>query len=188
MNIRQLLSSTLNVLMMLFGVFMTYKAWGLYTNCESPLVVVLSESMEPAFARGDILFLSNPKTPIEIGDICVFKIPNRDIPIVHRVLVNHDASAAVGIKVNANVKSKQKKKKDQQLLLTKGDNNTGDDRVLYQELYSNRQMMWVEPKHIVGRVQGHLPYIGMFTIYMTDYPMFKYALLGAIGLFAFLYD
>ncbi|KAF9343669.1 Signal peptidase complex catalytic subunit, partial [Mortierella sp. NVP85] len=172
MNIRQLLTSTLNVLMMLFGVFMTYKAWGLYTNCESPLVVVLSESMEPAFARGDILFLSNPKTPIEIGDICVFKIPNRDIPIVHRVLVNHDASAfttaAVGIKVDA----KSKQKKHQQILLTKGDNNTGDDRPLYQELYSNRQMMWIEPKHIVGRVQAHLPYIGMFTIYMTDYPMF----------------
>jgi len=45
--------------------------------------------MEPAFARGDILFLSNPKKPIEIGEICVFKIPGRDIPIVHRVIDRH---------------------------------------------------------------------------------------------------
>ncbi|KAG0317594.1 Signal peptidase complex catalytic subunit, partial [Linnemannia gamsii] len=70
MNLRQVLTNSLNVLMMLFGVFMSYKAWGLYTNCESPLVVVLSESMEPAFARGDILFLSNPKKAIDIGEIC----------------------------------------------------------------------------------------------------------------------
>ncbi|KAF9347971.1 Signal peptidase complex catalytic subunit [Mortierella sp. NVP85] len=152
---------------------MSYKAWGLYTNCESPLVVVLSESMEPAFARGDILFLSNnPKKPIEIGDICVFKIPGRGIPIVHRVLVNHDFS-----------------KPNQQYLLTKGDNNRVDDRAhLYQELYSNKDMSWVEPKHVVGRVQGQLPYLGMFTIYMTDYPMLKYALLGAVGLVVFLYE
>lgn len=46
--------------------------------------------MEPAFARGDILFLSNPRKPIDIGEICVFKIPGRDIPIVHRVIDRHD--------------------------------------------------------------------------------------------------
>jgi signal peptidase len=47
--------------------------------------------MEPAFARGDILFLSNPKKAIDIGEICVFKIPGRDIPIVHRVIDRHDS-------------------------------------------------------------------------------------------------
>ncbi|KAF9971797.1 Signal peptidase complex catalytic subunit S11C [Modicella reniformis] len=171
MNLRQILTNTLNVLMMLFGVFMSYKAWGLYTNCESPLVVVLSGSMEPAFARGDILFLNNPKKPIEIGEIPVFKIPNRDIPIVHRVIDRHDSE-------NGN-----------QVLLTKGDNNDVDDRIfIYRELHSNRNMMWVEPQHIVGRVQGFLQYLGMFTIFMTDYPMLKYALLGAIALIAFIYE
>ncbi|KAG0223607.1 Signal peptidase complex catalytic subunit [Mortierella sp. GBA43] len=164
---------------------MSYKAWGLYTNCESPLVVVLRyyfkeavlipESMEPAFARGDILFLSNPQKPIEIGEICVYKIPGRNIPIVHRVIVRHDPV------LNG--------ENDTQLLLTKGDNNAGDDRAqLYQELYSNRNMMWVEPKHVVGRVQGQLPYLGYFTIVMTDYPMLKYALLGAVGLIVFIYE
>ncbi|KAG0231969.1 Signal peptidase complex catalytic subunit [Actinomortierella wolfii] len=155
--------------MMLFGVFMSYKAWGLYTNCESPLVVVLSGSMEPAFYRGDILFLSNPKTPIEIGDICVYKISGRDIPIVHRVIDRHDG-----------------KKPQQQLLLTKGDNNMGDDRILYQE--TNYGQLWIRPNEVVGRVQGFLPYLGMFTIYMTDYPYLKYALLGSVGLFVFLYE
>ena len=48
---------------------------------ESPVVVVLSGSMEPAFQRGDILFLNNQDDPIRVGEIVVFKIKDRDIPI-----------------------------------------------------------------------------------------------------------
>lgn len=47
--------------------------------------------MEPAFHRGDLLFLTNYKEdPIRVGDIVVFKIKGRDIPIVHRVLKLHE--------------------------------------------------------------------------------------------------
>lgn len=45
--------------------------------------------MEPAFQRGDILFLDNTQTRVNVGDIVVFKIKGRDIPIVHRVLKVH---------------------------------------------------------------------------------------------------
>lgn len=38
------------------------------TNSQSPVVVVLSGSMEPGFYRGDILFLYNRKS-IEIGNV-----------------------------------------------------------------------------------------------------------------------
>jgi signal peptidase len=41
----------------------------LYT--ESPIVVVLSGSMEPSMQRGDILLL-HKRTPIEVGDIVVY--------------------------------------------------------------------------------------------------------------------
>jgi signal peptidase len=65
-----------------------WKALCLVTNSESPIVVVLScvagipsnkanssGSMEPAFYRGDILFLTNPpNTPYEVGDITVYKV------------------------------------------------------------------------------------------------------------------
>jgi len=74
------------------------------------------------------------------------------------------------------------------VLLTKGDNNNVDDRGLYQELHRNRAMMWIEPKDVVGRVQGFLPYLGMFTIYMTDYPLLKGLLLAGVGLVVFLYE
>ena len=46
--------------------------------------------MEPAFQRGDILFLNNQDSPIRVGEIVVFKIKDRDIPIVHRVLKVHE--------------------------------------------------------------------------------------------------
>lgn len=46
--------------------------------------------MEPAFQRGDILMLTNYDTPIRVGEIVVFKIKDRDIPIVHRVLQVHE--------------------------------------------------------------------------------------------------
>ena len=60
------------------------------TKSESPVVVVLSGSMEPAFQRGDILFLDNQDYPIRVGEIVVFKIKDRDIPIVHRVMKVHE--------------------------------------------------------------------------------------------------
>ena len=42
--------------------------------------------MEPAFYRGDILFLHMGFTPFRAGDIVVFKVADREIPIVHRIL------------------------------------------------------------------------------------------------------
>ena len=47
--------------------------------------------MEPAFYRGDLLFLTNDQAdPIRTGEIVVFKIKDRDIPIVHRVIKVHE--------------------------------------------------------------------------------------------------
>ena len=72
---------------------MSWKGLGLLTDCESPIVVVLSGSMEPAFQRGDLLFLSNLPDLAKIGDIVVYNIRDRSIPIVHRVVKSHVSSA-----------------------------------------------------------------------------------------------
>ncbi len=70
---------------------MIWKGLMICTGSESPIVVVLSGSMEPAFHRGDLLMLTHdPKEPIRVGDIVVFKIEGREIPIVHRVLKVHE--------------------------------------------------------------------------------------------------
>lgn len=68
------------------------EAVGLWANSVS------SGSMEPAFYRGDLLFLTNP--PLEryhTGDITVYKIPGADIPIVHRVMETHDVASPMKI-------------------------------------------------------------------------------------------
>lgn len=46
--------------------------------------------MEPAYYRGDILFLTMGKRPVRVGEVVVFNIEGRDIPIVHRVVKVHE--------------------------------------------------------------------------------------------------
>tara|TARA_B100000795_G_scaffold257831_1_gene231398 strand:+ start:2282 stop:2515 length:234 start_codon:yes stop_codon:yes gene_type:complete len=42
---------------------------------------------------------------------------------------------------------------------------------------------YINKEHIIGRAKGYLPYIGMVTIIMNDYPIVKYILVGLMGLF-----
>jgi len=35
----------------------------------------------------------------------------------------------------------------------------------------------------IGKVRGYLPFVGMVTIVMTDYPTLKYGLIGLLALF-----
>ena len=123
------------------------------------MVVVLSGSMEPAFRRGDILALNNDSSPLEVGEVVVFKVKGRDIPIVHRVLKVHETHDGFPS------------------YLTKGDNNVVDDRGLYAE-----GQVWLRRDEVLGRARLSVPYIGMVTILLNDYPQLKYLLVAAMGL------
>jgi signal peptidase len=159
-NKRMLMFQALNLAMIVFSALMIWKGLMVVTMSESPVVVVLSGSMEPAFQRGDILFLTNTNAPIRAGEIVVFKIKDRDIPIVHRVMKVHE-------------------KKDGKVeVLTKGDNNRVDDRGLYAP-----GQLWLQREDILGRARGTLRYLGMVTIILNDYPPLKYVLIGVMGLF-----
>ena len=159
-NKRLLLHQGLNLAMIVFSALMIWKGLMFLTKSESPVVVVLSGSMEPAFQRGDILFLNNQANPIRVGEVVVFKIKDRDIPIVHRVMKVHEkASGAVE-------------------LLTKGDNNRVDDRGHYAP-----GQLWLERDDVLGRAVGTLRYVGMVTIILNDYPALKYVLVSIMGLF-----
>ena len=159
-NKRQLTFQALNLAMIVFSALMIWKGLMFVTKSESPVVVVLSGSMEPAFQRGDILFLTNQDNPIRVGEIVVFKIKDRDIPIVHRVMKVHE-------KADGKVE-----------VLTKGDNNRVDDRGLYAP-----GQLWLQREDILGRAKGTLRYLGMVTIILNDYPVLKYVLIGVMGLF-----
>lgn len=160
-NKRQLLFQALNLAMIVFSALMIWKGLMFITISESPVVVVLSGSMEPAFQRGDILFLNNAKHEVVVGDVVVFKIKDRDIPIVHRILKVH--------------RDKETGEVD---LLTKGDNNRVDDRGLYAP-----GQLWLKREDILGKAVGTLRYVGMVTIALNDYPVLKYVLVGMMGLF-----
>lgn len=157
---RQMMLQVVSLGMLLSGALITYKVLMLASNSESPIVVVLSGSMEPAIHRGDLLVLTNyvERQPLTVGDIVVYKLPGRGIPIVHRIIKLHEnATRAVDV-------------------LTKGDNNIPDDRELY-----GRDMKWLQRDMIVGRSCAFLPYAGMLTILMNDYPKLKVVLLAGLS-------
>eukprot|EP01111_Echinosteliopsis_oligospora_P004195 TRINITY_DN1667_c0_g1_i3.p1 TRINITY_DN1667_c0_g1~~TRINITY_DN1667_c0_g1_i3.p1 ORF type:complete len:125 (+),score=35.25 TRINITY_DN1667_c0_g1_i3:171-545(+) len=118
--------------------------------------------MEPAFQRGDLLFLTMSDEPFTVGEIVVFKIQGKEIPIVHRILKIHEQA-------DGTVK-----------ILTKGDANDRDDA---QGIYAYRQS-FLGREHIIGRAKAYMPLVGMVTIIMNEEPKFKYALIGILGLFA----
>ncbi|XP_051160015.1 signal peptidase complex catalytic subunit SEC11A [Leptopilina boulardi] len=167
MNKRQFLYQVLSFGMIVSSALMIWKGLMVVTGSESPIVVVLSGSMEPAFHRGDLLFLTNYEDePVRVGEIVVFKIEGREIPIVHRVLKLHEKNDQ-----NKTVK-----------FLTKGDNNSVDDRGLYAP-----GQYWLSNKDVVGRARGFLPYVGMVTIFMNEYPKLKYAILAFLGLYVLIH-
>ncbi|KAL3825111.1 hypothetical protein ACJIZ3_021140 [Penstemon smallii] len=132
LNFRQVLTQAINLGMIVTSALIIWKGLMCITGSESPVVVVLSGSMEPGFQRGDILFLHMSKDPIRAGEIVVFNIDGRDIPIVHRVIKVHERQETGEVNV-----------------LTKGDNNPGDDRPLYAQ-----GQHWLQRHHIMGRAVG----------------------------------
>ncbi|KAF5371347.1 hypothetical protein D9758_004186 [Tetrapyrgos nigripes] len=164
LGIRVFLIQALSIGSTIASPFMFWKGLSLATNTESPLIVVLSGSMEPAFYRGDILLLTNPADKIyKTGDILVYNIPGRDIPIVHRVVESHDFPSDEDSFVESGVQTGRQGVYDsRQMMLTKGDNNPVDDLALYDGLD------WLERKHIVGKVGGYLPYVGYASIFLNE--------------------
>ncbi|KAG6599407.1 signal peptidase complex catalytic subunit SEC11C-like [Cucurbita moschata] len=159
-KIRKVLSQAVSFGLIVSMASMIWKGLMCWTGSESPVVVVLSESMEPGFARGDILFLHMNEDPIRAGEIVVYKIEGQVIPIVHRVIKVHETRDTGEV-----------------YILTKGDNNEFDDILLYA-----KDQLWLERQHLMGKAIGFLPYVGYATIIMTDMPIIKYITIGIMGL------
>ncbi|KAK7281635.1 hypothetical protein RIF29_09796 [Crotalaria pallida] len=79
-HFRQTLSQLITLGLIVSSALIIWKALMCITGSESPVIVVLSGSMEPGFQRlvillqGDIMFLHMSKEPIRAGDIVVFSI------------------------------------------------------------------------------------------------------------------
>ena len=142
-TVRQNISKLVLASYAVIGSYMIWKLVGVFLNNESPVVCVLSESMEPGFKRGDILFIKPQE--YKVGDVSVFQVYEGSIPIVHRVI-----------------------KKINEKLLTKGDNNYLDDVGLYKP----RKTM-LEAHEIRAGVFGYIPFFGMITIWISQIPGLK---------------
>ncbi|KAJ5778836.1 hypothetical protein N7457_006556 [Penicillium paradoxum] len=130
--------------------FMAWKALTIWTGTPYPVMIVTTESMVPAFAPGDILFISNHHRNVAIGDLPVCWLPDRAFPMVHRV-----------VRV---VYEEQSNPDLTQLILTKGDNNLIDDTLMYPEGQD-----YLSRSQILGFVRGYIPFIGWFVIVLQDF-------------------
>ncbi|EFC39957.1 predicted protein [Naegleria gruberi] len=165
---REYITQIFSLLGVLCSALIIWKSVSIYSNCQSPIVVVLTGSMEPAFYKGDILFLSLSSEPIHIGDIIVYKLESKEIPIVHRVIRLHNTKAQTNL--FSGIQDKDVK------ILTKGDHNQFDDRY---GIYGT-DLQWLDRSHIIGRVNFMLPYLGYATIIITNYPIVKYIVIGVL--------
>ena len=161
MKFRQLLTQFIVLGTVVSSALMMWKGLMILTNSDSPIVVVLTGSMEPSFFRGDILFINWDYTYPIPGDIVVYKVPSQPIPIVHRVIAIQPTDD------NGNY-----------IALTKGDNNPVNDRGLYE-----KGDLWLSKKEILGRIRLFCPYVGIATILLNDYPKMKWAILIIMGIF-----
>jgi len=94
--------STGTVIYILLGVFLAFGlniVLGQALSTDMPVVAVESNSMVPTFYQGDILIIQGTANPdnyrnmLAIGDIIVFSVEGRDVPIVHRIkAINPDGS------------------------------------------------------------------------------------------------
>ena len=133
-----------------FGSFLVYFILQISFNTESPIVVVVSGSMEPQIHKGDLLFVMGVE-PENIksgtiadkdGDIIVFNAQglwhSAPIePIVHRVINKYQIG-------------------DTWYFETKGDANAISDQEAVPE------------SRIIGVVVGGIPYIGWVKIFLTE--------------------
>jgi signal peptidase len=144
--------------------------------------------MEPAFQRGDLLFLWNRDQQAEVGEIVVYNVKGKDIPIVHRVVRSYKplAAATVGaeyersfdaVQTHTDIFSSGKMSASSPQLLTKGDNNIADDT----ELYAHNQSYLDRKEDIIGSVRGYVPGVGYVTIMLSEHPWLKTVMLGIMG-------
>jgi signal peptidase len=160
MNPRNMLEQIVSLVLVVGSAFFIWKSFIVGSYCESPIVVVLSGSMEPAYSRGDILFLSHYPGELDVGDHVVYDLRGQQIPIVHRLM------------------QRLEHPKGYELFLTKGDNNRIDDRGLYQG-----GQQWLRREEIFGVIHGYIPYAGIFTIWVNDYLWFKYLVISVMCIF-----
>lgn len=202
-NWREALQQFLSLATIVLSALMIWKSLMLITGSESPVVVVLSGSMEPTMWRGDILALYMPET-FEIGDIVVFNIKEREIPIIHRIIQTHIELnsyekcivcvftfcillyffVSVFFSISVFLCFSFCSENGDVRILTKGDNNKVDDAY---GIYAPGQM-WLRRDDLMGKAGLYIPQAGFLTIWINETPIIKYIVIGAMCVYVLFFD
>lgn len=83
---RSFLTRILPPLQVVSACLMAWKALSVWADTPFPVMVVITESMAPAFRSGDVLLIANHGGPVQAGDLPVVWLGQRPFPMVHRVL------------------------------------------------------------------------------------------------------
>ncbi|MDY6777510.1 MAG: signal peptidase I [Candidatus Nanohaloarchaea archaeon] len=94
LNIEPDIFFVLTALLLAFGMYQTL---GTALNTDTPVVSVISPSMEPTFYRGDLILVKGTsidrlEAGRQDGDIIVFTSRYLRMPIIHRVINKHNHS------------------------------------------------------------------------------------------------
>ncbi|TVY16131.1 Signal peptidase complex catalytic subunit SEC11 [Lachnellula arida] len=159
LRLRCTLTKALPAILALSTTFMAWKGLCIFTASPNPVVVVVSESMAPAFHRGDILLLWNRSSCVQVGEVPVVWFAGNPLPMVHRA-----------VKV-FNLDCSHDDPSSRQLMVTKGDNNEFEDIPLYP---AGRQ--FISRDEVKGLVTGYLPFLGWMVIGLQEVVWVKYLL------------
>ena len=147
---KKIIIAVVMIVIAFFGSFLVYFILQISFNTESPIVVVISGSMEPTIHKGDLLFvmgtdaedIKNGTAVDKDGDVIVFdarglwfNAPQE--PIVHRVINKYNIS-------------------NTWYFTTQGDNNALPDD---EDIPESR---------VIGVVVWRIPYIGWVKIFLTE--------------------
>ncbi|RMZ75135.1 hypothetical protein DV738_g5636, partial [Chaetothyriales sp. CBS 135597] len=180
-NPRQTLLQILNFGLILSTAFMSWKMLSVVSDSPSPIVVVVSGSMEPGFQRGDLLFLWNRDPEPKVGEIVVYNVKGKDMPIVHRIMRSYSSSVS-STTTNGHAVDVDATGRGGRKLLTKGDSNAADDT----ELYADGQRYLDRDENVIGCVKGYLPVVGYVTLMLSEHPWLKQVMIALMGLTALL--
>lgn len=181
----------------LFSIFTSWHTLRYLTGVNTPIAVVTSQSMEPVFYRGDVIFVWNPTRELEVGDIAFCWLPNSNLPMVHRIIKattktskgmprskktqsgdSVGAGEQTGARPDSGVVDHSHK---EQHFLTKGDNNPIDDRSMYPDHRTS-----LTRAEVIGIVGKSVRWLGWPTIWLSENGWIKGCVWGLLVLFVFL--
>ncbi len=163
---RKILFSVIILFVVFSSAFLVYFFLQFLFNSQTPIVIVISDSMKPNINRGDLLFvrgidpedIKNGTIEDQEGDIVVFDARGLwggapEEPIVHRI-----------------VHKWYNETTQKWYFYTKGDANFHIDMAIISE------------DRIYGVVIGGIPYVGFIKIFLVDTGLYIYIIIFLTGL------